>query len=358
MLSRRPKAKIELSAPDWDALLGEADEAGWIADRDRKFSNAATIAVSIRRVFETLGARDELFTASIEGLLCDPFAATWYVSLAGFAQKTLSNVVDGPKRFGMQVRPNTLVTKLAAGKISAESLGRASSGQERKDLDAFARWVTDEIGMKFPVTHRDPQVALLHVALVLGGRVIGMGQNEGGDDAVVLVKSLLVRGLANYGPVAVRLNGSGNWEPLDPEHNLTKAPYLRFGRDMICEFVSGGNRPDIKVYSADEVIAVGEIKGRKDLANVWESWMPQVVGHMKTWAAEFPNTVRLFFGTLINSSMVNGVSRMGTKHTGFRELFETGQLSGAYNISKVIARDSKAESSFNELVASLAQFIR
>ena len=44
----------------------------------------------------------------------------------------------------------------------------------------------------------------------------------------------------------------------------------------ILDFRGGGNRPDIKIDRDHETQLVGEVKGRKDSSNVWESWMPQL----------------------------------------------------------------------------------
>ena len=76
------------------------------------------------------------------------------------------------------------------------------------------------------------------------------------------------------------------WVVWEPGIDLLWAKRLRFGGRLVCEFVAGGNRPDIKVLLDDVVTLVGEVKGRSDLSNVWESWMPQINGHLQTWTAE------------------------------------------------------------------------
>lgn len=351
------KTKIHFSELDWGALEGGSAEVKWLADRDRKHGKALTFAQSIKATFEELRARDAVFRPSPRILVEVPFSVVWYVSLAGFSQKTLSNIDDGPKKFGMKLKASTLVKKFTNGGVGINKLGSKAEQKNAKDAEAFCNWIIDEIEQKFSVSNQNPDTALILVALILGGRVIGQGQNEGGDDAVLLVKELLVRALAPKHDVEVRMSGTAEWEELDSAPNLAEASAIRFDGLLNCDFTSGGNRPDIKIILNDQVLAVGEIKGRKDLSNVWESWMPQVVGHMKTWTGEFPEAARLFFGTLISSSMIDGESIKGTKHTGLRELFHAGQLTSAFNVSKTVAGDRSAEEAWGRFAGQLSEMI-
>lgn len=338
---------LELAPPDWNTLLGGSQEAAWIADRNRKFGLAAELAGRTLDAAEKLEQRDLLFRCAPEVLRVVPFAADWYVSLAGFSMKTLQNIKVGPANFGLNRQAKGLVERLRNGQNAPDD-----------QLRAFSEWINSEIDTLFPLDERERPMALATVFMILGGRVIGRGQNLGGDDAVDLVKSLLVEAFEQRRRgVEVQLE-DGTWVEYRPEHNLPQRQRIRFGGRITCEFISGGDRPDIIVFLDRVTIAVGEIKGRKDLSNVWESWMPGVYNHMRTWTGQNPDATRLFFGTLINEAMVDGFSSHGTQHVGLKTLYRQGLLTAAYNISKVADNDPDAVRRFGEFADSLDALIR
>jgi hypothetical protein len=195
-------------------------------------------------------------------------------------------------------------------------------------------------------------------------------KNAGGADAVTLFKTLLVAALAKHGLVEVALD-SGAWAEYRPEHNLPERRYIRFNRRVVFEMISGGDRPDLKILLDQAVgrsttlsdmylalVAVAEIKGRKDESNAWESWMPQVDAHMREWSATYPDVARLFFGTLINETMVEGVSVRGTPRPGFKQMHKAGHIDAVYNLSKLSDGDSAAVQAFDELVDSIVALSR
>lgn len=338
---------LELAAPDWAALLGGSEEAAWIADRNRKFGLAAEVARRVLQAADELERRGLLFRCTPEVLREVSFSADWYVSLAGFSMKTLQNISAGPANFGLNRQAKGLVERLRRGQSAPDD-----------QLLAFSEWINSEIDTLFPPDERDRTMALAMVFMILGGRVIGRGQNLGGDDAVDLVKSLLVEAFEKRGHrVEVQLEDT-SWVEYRPEHNLSQRQRIRFGGRITCEFISGGDRPDIIVFLDQVTIAVGEIKGRKDLSNVWESWMPGVYNHMRTWTGQNPDAARLFFGTLINEAMVEGSSSHGTQHVGLKTLYRQGLLSAAYNISKVAENDTDAVRRFEEFAEALEALIR
>jgi hypothetical protein len=348
---------LELNPPDWNSLVGGTVETSWIADRHRKLGIASTISEEIERVFNVLKNRNALFNATPESILSDRFAAQWYVSLAGFSQKTLVNTVEVPKKFGMAQKPSSLVesladfcNRLAQGDVTAEQM----PARIRGNLKPFADWVNHELDNTLSLEQRTPERVLIRVSLLLGGRIIGQGQNEGGNEGVILLKELLYRELSRMYRVEVRLATGAPWQQTNDASAIANAVEIRFDGRMVCDFTSGGNRPDIKVSLGGDVIAVGEIKARKDLSNLWESWMPQVTSHMKTWYSEFPNAARLFFGTVITQEMIEGASRMGTLHTGLRELVETHQMTAAYNLSQIVGFDDNAANGLKNFVDGLS----
>ena len=330
---------LNLAPPDWETLIGGSAETSWIADRYRKLGIALTVSEEIERVFYTLQRSNALFNATSESLLSDRFAAQWYVSLAGFSQKTLQNACEVPSNFGLTQRPSSLVDGFAEfceRQRSGEATLRQMPNRLLNNLPHFAAWINHELSSTLSPNHRTPERALIRVSLLLGGRIIGQGQNEGGNEGVILVKELLYRELCPHCSVEIRLQVTGDWKANPNASEIPNAVQMRFDGRLTCEFISGGNRPDIKILLEDKIIAVGEIKARKDLSNLWESWMPQVTGHMKTWSAEFPQAARLFFGTVITQEMIDGASKLGTQHTGLRELVALNQLTTAYNLSQIV----------------------
>ena len=342
---------LRLPEPDWENLVGGSAEAVWIADRDRKASIALEVAERYRDVCTTLSAHGATYRCSPEALAAVPFSADWFVSLAGFSLKTLGNIKEGPANYGLLRSAGGLVESL-----------RPREGPQRArapkfdDLRAFSDWINAEIDHVHPPARRSVEEALDFVLVILGGRVVGQGQNVGGDDAVVLVKGLLMTAFQARGlmPEVWLENG---WVAAEPHHLPLQQAFLRFGGRIECDFTPGGNRADIVIKVDGHLVAVGEIKGRKDTSNVWESWMPQVVDHMKTWSVEFPDAARLFFGTLISEEMIRGVSVRGTERTGLRDLYAGGQLNGVYNVSKLVAHDLHAEQSLRELLDALGHFV-
>ena len=113
----------------------------------------------------------------------------------------------------------------------------------------------------------------------------------------------------------------------------------------------------MKVLLGKRPLIVAEVKGRKDLSNVWESWMPQVADHMRTWTKEFPDSARLFLGTLITRDMIEGRSSRGTARTGLRQLYQDGLLTGAFNVSAVVEKRPPSAQDFDELMRTLAKLV-
>lgn len=350
------------STIDWVALDGGTEEAAWIADRNRKVASMSGFCDLILETFAALKARGLLFHATAETLKEVPFAAWWYISLSGFAQKTLSNIRHRPKSFGLSVQPMAIAEKLSDPDKRAKFLARIQAqptGTDAQDVERMVEWLNAELGEIFPIASRGPERALAHVSMILGGRVIGQGQNTGGNEAVLLVKQQIVFALDDEFLVETQSPCHASWDEFKLSE-LERAARIRIGRALVIEFLGGGNNPDIAVCSAagGPMLVVGEIKGRKDLSNVWESWMPQVVSHLETWHQEYPQAHRIFIGTLINDQMINGQSARGTPRKGLKTLHADGSLSTAFNIAKIVEGDSAAIAHFGEFLDYLRQLVR
>jgi hypothetical protein len=338
--------RFAIDAPNWDAQIGGSGEDSWLADRDRKLAIADEVASSVMDTYKALERRNALYDCSPKSVREVPLAADWYISLAGFSLKTLGNIEAGPKAYG--------VSRSAKGLV--QTLVNNPAAVSDNDLKAFSGWINSELSRVLPKDQRDPIQALNRVCLILGGRVIGRGQNMGGEEAVVIVKGLVIRALGERYGIETEGDG-GAWAVASRAQGL-EAIRIRIGGKLVVEFLGGGDRPDLSVILGANTIAVGEIKGRKDLSNQWESWMPQVSDHMQTWTGEFPVAARLFFGTLITADAVEGKSARGTKRSGFRDLHNRGLLDGIYNVAKVVQGDAGAIAEFDKLMRKLEALVK
>ncbi|MBI2761533.1 MAG: hypothetical protein HYX51_08925 [Chloroflexi bacterium] len=335
-----------LRPPQWDDLLGGVDESKWIEDRDRKFGFASAELQRVRDVFDELQEREALYECSPEVLSDIPYAAFWYAALAGFALKTLGYIISAPANRGLPTRAKTVVERALIGR------------QHHPDeLQPFSDWINSEIDHLYPDNAREPVRALMQVAAVVGARAVGQGQNSGGGKPVAFLKSQLVEVMSARGISTDVQLLDGTWEPYRPELNLAERRRIRFGGRLIYESVPGGNRPDIVIYLDSNEIAVGEIKGRKDTSNVWESWIPQVVGHFEGWVNRYPVAARMFFADVFELPMISGVTVGGTEHPALRQLHVDGKLTTAYNLSKLAAGESTALASFENLVDGLVSLL-
>lgn len=338
---------LKLAPPDWKALIGGSEEeAKWIADRDRKFSLISEKVDRFLVLANKLEERGLLFAPTPEILRQIPHAVDWYLSLAGFALNTLQYIREAPKNFGLSIRILTVRRNLIEENPVSDS-----------DLSAFAEWLRSEIDDLFTDEKRHPWFARAVVMGVLGARAVGQGQNIGGEDGVVLLKRLLVSGMQARGN-SVEIDLNDGFVDYRPEHKLPECSRIRFAGKLVCDFGAGGNRPDIEISRGGLVLAKGEIKARKDVSNIWESWMPQIVDHMRTWAQKTPDADRLFFGTLITHEMVEGVSPGGVVRSGLKNLCDNGLLTGAYNISKIAAGDRGAVRAFDDLLDRLTATVQ
>lgn len=336
---------LQLSEPDWDTLVGGTEESEWFADRNRKVDLISATVHRLRETHSELKRRDALYECSAEILRNIPFAADWYISLAGFAKKTLGNIREAPREFGL--------TRSAKGLV--ESLARSPAVPEAKDLAAFSEWINSELLSLYPSGDRNDLDALLRVSAILGGRVIGQGQNKGGDETVFVLKAFIVDQLRR-GVQYEFEDSSGLWTTSEST-DLATATRIRIGQRLVLDFKGGGDQPDIVIELDRETIVVGEVKGRKDKSNMWESWMPQVADHMRTWQQEYPEASRLFFGTLITTEMVQGVSIRGTVRTGLRNLYDEGALTTAYNLAAIVVDRPNPAEPMLELVGELRRLI-
>ncbi|QYE37037.1 hypothetical protein KZX46_21000 (plasmid) [Polymorphobacter sp. PAMC 29334] len=321
---------------------GDADATAQIAARDRKLAAAAQLPDTVVALANRLEANDALFSATPGILASEPLAARWYLDLAGLTGKLLPKLQPGWEAAGLTLSPETLADNCAVGRAVTPAR-----------LASFTNWINGILSELFPHAAQSPILALCTVLTLVGARIDGRVRNSTGDDAVLILKSLLTSAFTTRG-MSIEAQGADDvWAAWQPATDLLQTKRLRIDSRLVCEFVAGGNRPDIKVMIDGVVILVGEVKGRTDLSNVWESWMPQINGHLQTWTAENSQAPRAFFGTIVIDEMINGVTRGGTRHTGLRAFASNGVLSAAYNLANIVEGEPAAVAAFDNLVDQL-----
>lgn len=338
---------IELPTPDWPSLVGGvAQTEAWLAARARKLGLAAERIPIVNATARALHEAGALFHSTPESLRLLPHAARFYLDLVGLTDKTLRVIADKWQSFGLSISPETVAVNLADGRPVSE-----------ENLTAFSAFVNSEFDALYPEESRTIDLAIGTVLTFEGARIQGQVQNMTGDDAVLLLKTVLVGAMEARGHGIEVATEGRRWMPYSPTHNLLHHTHLRFGGRIVCEFVPGGNRPDVKIMFDGVVRAVGEVKGRKDLSNLWESWMPQIGGHLRTWTVEHPDAPRLFFGTIITEEMIEGITAGGTYHAGLKVFHKNGLLTAAYNLSLIAAGEPKAVAAFDALVDQLSALL-
>lgn len=341
-----PKKK-ELTPPDWAALTGGSGEDKWQDDRLRKFKRIKVTAPAIVQLQDRLAAEGALYRCSRRVLLKHPSAAEWYIGLACFAGKTLQNLQQRAKTdFNLSILPERFVEKMLA----------CPDRVSESDLDAFSNWINTELEQLIDDGLEEDRLAGLHVAMVAGGRIIGQGQNEGGELAVAILKEALLESFGPKSDWGFLPNDGREWRNAgdDLQAALSAPTLLHKPTKTRFEFIPGGNRPDIKVIRGlDEdgpVLLVGEVKGRKDLSNLWESWLPQVAAHMDSWATSYPDAYSGVFMTVFTEEMITGETpNSKEKRRGLKKLHEQKVLDFAINLSLLLTKDEGTSRRFKEL---------
>jgi hypothetical protein len=336
--------EIEIPPQDWQALIGgTGNTANLFTARDRKLAKSAQLTRSVLPLAERLRETGALYVSAPAILLAEPLAARWYLDLAGLSRKLLNRMEESIAPYGFTVLPETIAVNLAAGRSVKPA-----------DVVAFSQWINDVLAGVYPDQSRTFELATCTVLAMMGARIDGQVRVQTGEDAVLILKTLLVGAFARRG-LSVEVVLDRGWGPYSPTDNLLNQRVLRFGGRLVSEFIPGGNRPDWRLTVDKATILVGEVKGRTDLSNVWESWMPQINGHLQTWTSENSKAPRLFFGTVITSEMIEGMTTGGTMHTGLRAFSKHGLLSGAYNLSNIAEGQPNAEKAFNGLIDAICR---
>ena len=335
----------DLGPIDWAILVGgDADATAAVAARDWKLAAAAKLAETTIPLARRLEVAGSLFSCSAETLKQEPLAARWYLDLAGLTGKLIAKLKASYSAAGLEVSPESIASGREKGRPILDDR-----------LINFSVWINDILLELYPTSARTFDSAIASVLSIMGARINAQVQNRIGDAAVLVVKQLLV-GAFSTRHHGVEIETAPNvWAPYGQASNLAEGRNLRFGKRLVAEFIPGGNRPDIKFILNGIPVAQGEIKGRTDLSNIWESWVPQIQGHLQTWAHENPLAPRLFFGTIVTPTMISGKTVGGTQHVGLQTLAKGGLLQGAYNLANIVEGHPSASASFDRLVDELCR---
>lgn len=336
----------DLAPINWSGIVGgDADASAAITARDRKLAAAAKLTLVVAPMARRLEQQMATFQCSASILEEEPYAARWYLDIAGLTSKLIAKLRPSFMAAGLTITPDTIAVNLARGKtVKADQRER------------FSTWINEVLLELYPTGSRSFDLAFCTALAMAGARIDGQVRNQSGDDAVLVLKKLLVGAFSTrHVAIEVLQKAGAAWTAYGPATDLMEQQWLRVGGKVVCEFVAGGNRPDIKVTVDGVVILLGEIKGRSDLSNVWESWMPQINGHLQTWAAENSQAPRVFFGTIITQQMIDGITPGGTKHTGLKAFSSSGLLRAAYNLTTIVEGQPASAGAFDDLVDQLSR---
>ena len=303
----------------WDSLVGGKTEDSWSKYGNRKYEKTRALASERIKVLDTLVGLGATTYSSAEVLLAVPGAASWYVAMAGFASNHIRNLKT----------PEGMSTSVSGFLKKMESRPEKAS---RTDLEAFSSWVNTALEALPGGAPNSPQMCLYHVAVIDGSLIVGRVQNESQYIPHYVLKEALLR---HFGPAELwgwKNDKKKDWQEMDltfREEELMKAPLWYYKpTDTSLDFGAGGERPDIKITRNQRTVLAGEIKGRMDVSNLWESWLPQATSHMASWSKEYPQALRGVFMTIFTKEAVDGKS----DRPGLKKSYEEGALHFAINL--------------------------
>ena len=145
---------------DWGQVVGETTDDSWQEDWRRKFATIDVAAKELLRLADRLAEFDALRKCSPEVLRTVPAAASYYVALAGFSQKTLKNSTDYARTKGLERSPESYVKGIEAG----------STRVTARDREVFSKWVNGEIEQLMLIPPRDARYYPMVAAMIMGER--------------------------------------------------------------------------------------------------------------------------------------------------------------------------------------------
>lgn len=320
--------RIEIS---WALLAGGQTASSWDDYLIRKFQKTRLFATERKELAMKLGALKATNSCSVEVLRQLPQACSWYIALAGLAANHLRNLATPP---GLSTTLQTFIKNMTRCPVNV------SDG----DKAAFSEWINGVLAGLPGGIPEDPLLCALHVAMIDGALIVGRVQNEIQYLPHAIIKESLIK---HFGPSSSWMFRNTPKEPwksfeLEPDAAM-KASFWHYGpTEAVLDFSVGGQRPDLIVVKNNTTTLAGEIKGRKDVSNLWESWLPQAIHHMESWSRDFPQALRGVFMTIFTNEAVQGRADRG----GLRKCYEDGYLHFAINLTHLADGQEEAVRQF------------
>ena len=317
----------------WPLLVGGQTESSWDDYLIRKFQKTKIFAHERKELAMKLAVLKACRICSVEVLRQLPQACSWYIALACLARNHIRNVSMPPD---LSTKLDTFIKNMRTrpGTVSDS------------DKLAFSNWINEAIEHLPGGVPDDPFLCALHVAMIDGALIVGQVQNEIQYLPHAIIKQALLDHLGPQSHWMFRNGPKEPWQSLDFDPDgAMKAAFWHYGpSEAVLDFSVGGQRPDIIVLKNDSVTLAGEIKGRKDVSNQWESWLPQAMHHMESWSRDFPQALRGVFMTIFTGEAVEGRS----DRSGLRKCHEDGHLHFAINLTHLA---NNQEESIRQFVA-------
>jgi hypothetical protein len=329
---------LNLHEPNWKDL--EGGEGDWEGDRLSKFSKGQTIAIFLVDLLDDMSkeSKSAPYKCTPDLLAKFPAAAQYYTWLAGYSDKSLGKI---PKLPGCRTKLDSLV----------QNLLKKPSRVSKEERTLFSDWINPRIQTVMAKPCKDSRLYAIQAAITAGDMVGGQVRVETGNLKVELLKRLVVEKIDGF--EAWDFKGpDGNWYEVDSNLiGATRSDMLRHrSTGKLFDFSKGGSKPDLRIVASKKVILVAEIKGRKDLANLWESWMGTVIQHLESWVTQYPDAVRGVFMTTFNRDSIEGATKDRVPRRGFKTLHSEGLLHFALNLTHVQAEQGDQLAEFRYLL--------
>lgn len=331
----RDAGKSESIQVPWDSLIGGRNEESWSKYGNRKYEKTRALAAERIRVHNTLSVLKATAKCSPEVLLAVPGAASWYVAMAGFASNHIRNLKT----------PGGLSTSVATFLKKIESKPQKISPF---DLAAFSNWINAALQSLPGGAPDSPGMCLYHVGVIDGSLIVGRVQNESQYIPHYILKEALLR---HFGPAEKwgwKDSAKDDWQEMDPsrdEESIKANLWYYRPTNTVLDFGVGGERPDIKITRNNRTVLAGEIKGRMDVSNLWESWLPQATSHMTSWSKEYPQALRGVFMTIFTKEAIEGKA----DRAGLKKSYDEGALHFAINLFNLMNGQDDSIQQFKEV---------
>ena len=277
------------------------------------------------------------------------------------------------------LNPAGLFMRDGIGRAEAERLHMPLLAVTRKALVGLA-FDTDEERVKFfnealgaylqgllgPVSDAELEARLVHFITKshyasAAARWDGDSRNLGGRVTSAAVQRHIAASLTRQGipweyalmsdpkrSTALRSQGSFS----DPDPTVSGSLVRRFVVDGRMEICFG--EPDISITSLIKSLPpllLGEIKGRTDMSNLYESWLPTIRQKLEAFQRDHPAVPRAVFQLFLTDKMLDDPAR---SEPGFERMLTSGLLTRTYTLAKL----DRMPSERSRLDEDLAELLR